>query len=302
MIAVIPVRGGILPIGAEEAITEASGRTLLIGEQVSLAARSITVDVESLELAEVGPFRPAAWSKALAGHLTDAIVVFPGSPDGRDLAPRLAAAMGRPHLAGALRVTESSVTVPRFASRVLLDSPLAGSVVVTLQAGLASAARPMEPGTHAPVEVALVLSDIPDPVVLEVEPADPETLDLREAKRLFAGGAGLDGPGRFVTLGDVAGAVGASMGATRVITDRDWVPFRRQIGTTGVTVAPDLYVAFGISGAVQHTAGLGAPEHIISVNHDRSCPMMAMANLAVVADANAVLDELHHLLGGDASA
>jgi electron transfer flavoprotein alpha subunit len=61
-------------------------------------------------------------------------------------------------------------------------------------------------------------------------------------------------------------------------------------------------VAFGISGAVQHTAGLGAPEHIISVNHDRSCPMMAMANLAIVADANAVLDELQLLLEGDPSA
>ncbi|NLA35039.1 MAG: electron transfer flavoprotein subunit alpha, partial [Actinobacteria bacterium] len=71
----------------------------------------------------------------------------------------------------------------------------------------------------------------------------------------------------------------------------------RQIGTTGVVVNPDLYLAFGISGAVQHTAGLGHPDHIVSVNTDPHCPMMAMADLAVVADANATLDALAALLG-----
>ena len=90
----------------------------------------------------------------------------------------------------------------------------------------------------------------------------------------------------------VATALGASMGATRVITDRAWVPHSRQIGTTGVVVAPELYLAFGISGAVQHTAGLGDPDHVISINTDPHCPMMAMADLAIVADANATLDEL----------
>ena len=82
------------------------------------------------------------------------------------------------------------------------------------------------------------------------------------------------------------------MGATRVVTDRGWVGHERQIGTTGVVVDPRLYVAFGISGAVQHTSGLGQPDHIISVNTDAHCPMMQLADLAIVADANAVLDEL----------
>ncbi len=73
------------------------------------------------------------------------------------------------------------------------------------------------------------------------------------------------------------------MGATRVITDRGWIPHDRQIGTTGVVVDPQLYLAFGISGAVQHTAGLGHPEHVISINTDQHCPMMELADLAVVA-------------------
>ena len=86
------------------------------------------------------------------------------------------------------------------------------------------------------------------------------------------------------------------MGVTRVITDRGWAEHERQIGTTGVIVQPDLYISFGVSGAVQHTSGLGQPGHIISVNTDAHCPMMQMSDLAIVADANAVLDELAQLL------
>jgi electron transfer flavoprotein alpha subunit len=125
-------------------------------------------------------------------------------------------------------------------------------------------------------------------------------MDLAEAPRILGGGAGLDSAERFAELTDVAAALDAAMGATRVITDRNWVPHTRQIGTTGVVVDPDLYLAFGISGAVQHTAGLGDPTHIISVNTEPHCPMMTMADLAVVADANATLDELAARLVGDA--
>ena len=88
----------------------------------------------------------------------------------------------------------------------------------------------------------------------------------------------------------------AQVGFARVITDRGWLDHSRQIGTTGVVVDPRLYLAFGISGAVQHTAGLGQPDHIVSVNVDRHCPMMELADLAVVADANATLEELEGLL------
>ncbi len=131
-----------------------------------------------------------------------------------------------------------------------------------------------------------------DAIVLEVLPPDPATMDLAEATRIVAGGAGLESAARFEQLAAAAEALGASLGATRVVTDRGWVGHERQIGTTGVVVDPRLYVAFGISGAVQHTSGLGQPDHIVSVNTDPSCPMMQLADLAVVSDANAVLDEL----------
>jgi electron transfer flavoprotein alpha subunit len=123
-------------------------------------------------------------------------------------------------------------------------------------------------------------------------------MDLSEATRIVGGGAGLDRADRFDQLSLVAAGLGAAMGATRVVTDRGWVGHERQIGTTGAVVDPSLYLAFGVSGAVQHTAGLGDPDHIISVNTDPHCPMMQMSDLAVVSDANAVLDELQQLLSG----
>jgi electron transfer flavoprotein alpha subunit len=108
-----------------------------------------------------------------------------------------------------------------------------------------------------------------------------------------------DATEQFARLTAVGEAIGASMGATRVVTDAGWVGHERQIGTTGVVVDPDLYLAFGISGAVQHTAGLGHPDHVVSVNVDPHCPMMALADLAVVADAPAVLAALAERLGTD---
>ena len=96
----------------------------------------------------------------------------------------------------------------------------------------------------------------------------------------------------FDLLVQVAAALGGSAGATRVATDAGWTGYERQIGTTGVAIDPDLYVAFGVSGASQHTGGLGAPRHIVSVNIDGSCPMTAMADLGLVTDARELLTEL----------
>ena len=137
---------------------------------------------------------------------------------------------------------------------------------------------------------------------VEVLQPEPGVVDLAEARRIVGGGAGLvpagaDGAAVMRLLADVGAALGASAGATRVVTDAGWMSYDRQIGTTGVSVNPELYIAFGISGAAQHVGGLGAPEHLVSVNTDPSCPMTAMADLGIVADAPAVLAELAKRLG-----
>ena len=212
--------------------------------------------------------------------------------------PRVALELDRPVLAGAVSVHDDVVATACIGGSVLAEHLVADPVVVTVQPGPGTTGHGAAPRVET-IEPTPVDGAGPDAVVVEVLPPDVTTMDLAEARRILGGGAGLDSAERFDRLTEVATALGASMGATRVVTDRGWVPHSRQIGTTGVVVDPDLYLAFGISGAVQHTAGLGDPAHIISVNTDPHCPMMAMADLAVVADANATVDALADLLVGD---
>jgi electron transfer flavoprotein alpha subunit len=295
MIALVPVRDGALPAGAPDAIAEAGGRVLIAGSGTAEAA----VDGLATEvfLAEIGPVEIGRWALLLApllAALPDSdIIVLPHAPDGRDLAPRLAATMERPLLAGATEVAAHRVRVARRGGLELHELRPTGPFVATLQPGtrgpLAIDAPPM---VHHLDVAASLGGPTHDAVVVEVLPPDVQTMDLTEATRIVGGGAGLESHDRFAQLDRFAVAIGGVMGATRVITDRSWVHHDRQIGTTGVVVDPDLYLSFGVSGAVQHTSGLGHPDHIISVNTDPHCPMMSMSDLAIVADANETLDEL----------
>lgn len=285
-------------MGGAEAAAEAGGDVVLVGSGCVDSIAQLPVEVFSVVIVEVGDFAPAAWAKVLVGHVDADRIIVPGSPDGRDLAPRLAARLGRPLLAGAVEVRRDRVHLSRRGGMVIEEVPASMPCVITLQPGLrgVGALGPaVSPVIHAPTLEAIQV----DATVVAVLPPDASTMDLAEAPRILGGGAGLDSGERFAQLGAVAKALDASMGATRVVTDRGWIGHERQIGTTGVVVDPVLYVNFGISGAVQHTSGLGNPEHIISINTDPHCPMMAMADLAVVADANAVLDALAERLGVD---
>lgn len=297
-VAVVPVRGGTLPAGGAEAVAEAGGRVLLVGEGAVAAAAQLAGTATEVRAWDTPGYAPSAWAPSLAAQVADDdVVVLPASPDGRDLAPHLAAALGRRLLAGALEVRDDLVTCAVQGGAAMARHHVLEPVVVTLQPGVTGA------GAHASGPAPKVsrprlrpAAGARDAEVVEVHAPDVATMDLAEAPRILGGGAGLDGAERFAELADVATALGASTGATRVVTDRGWVPHTRQIGTTGVVVDPQLYLAFGISGAVQHTAGLGDPDHIVSVNMDPHCPMMAMADLAIVSDANATVAELRRLL------
>lgn len=297
MIAVVPVREGQLPAGADAAVMECDGRVLVIGSDVEGAAATLRASVSERWSCEAGPFAPAAWAGALARELADERqLVLPASPDGRDLAGRLAAAMGRPCHAWCTRISSTQVVLTRLdgaqAVTLEVDGPFVATLVpVRFPDDVPPAAMP--PAARV---VDLWPSSARDASVLRVDDADPAEVDLAESSRILAGGVGLGGSEEFSVLAEVAAALGASLGATRPVADRGVVGHERQIGTTGAMVDPDLYLAFGISGAVQHTAGLGHPERVVSVNLDASCPMMAMSDLAVVADAPATLRALAHRL------
>ncbi|HEX3565109.1 MAG TPA: mycofactocin-associated electron transfer flavoprotein alpha subunit, partial [Acidimicrobiales bacterium] len=254
-----------------------------------------------------------ALASALAQMVrTVPLVIVPASPDGRDLAPRLAATLDRPLLASAVEVTMDHggagtddaagivARLSRLDDRVLIPVRVEGPAVATLVPGVRTVVPAAAVKPRRPVVLADPVATVLDPEVLEVLEPDPATMDLSEAHRVLAGGAGLvagaggDEGARalFDLVGLVAGALGGSAGATRVATDAGWIGYERQIGTTGVTIDPDLYIALGVSGATQHTGGIGAPRHIVSVNTDPSCPMTAMADLGLVTDAGGLLVEL----------
>ena len=245
---------------------------------------------------------PGAVASALAQVLSGVhMVLLPESPDGRDLAPRLAVALGCGLLAGAVRCAPDEVEVTRLDDRLSVRVGVDGPVVVTLRPGSRGQPEAVAPAqvTALPLGAAGAVWDAESLGVLQPEPS---TADLVEARRIVGGGAGLvppgaDGAAAMRLLAEVGSALEASAGATRVVTDAGWMSYDRQIGTTGVAVSPELYVAFGISGAAQHVGGLGAPEHVVSINTDPSCPMTAMADLGIVADAPAVLAELADRLG-----
>jgi electron transfer flavoprotein alpha subunit len=310
VIAVVPVRQGELPVGCDEAVAEAGGRALLVGSGTAAAAEALGATAAEVGLVEAGSFAPAGWAALRAGPRTgESPIVLPASPDGRDLAPRLAHALSRPLLAGAVQVTDRGAQVARCGGLVLERLAVDGPFVATLVPGArgvgspgstgpvaAGAGRPAMDAVPLPLGTAEPPPVAADPVVLEVLPADPATMDLAEASRIVAAGAGLGSAAAVDRLARVGTALGAAMGATRVVTDLGWLSADRQIGTTGVEVRPQLYVAFGISGAVQHVSGLGQPEHVVSVNTDPACPMSARAHLAVVADAAATVVALARLL------
>ncbi len=327
-VALIPIRSGILPVGTLETVAEADGRCWLVGSGCDEAYQQLQGHLDEVSLVELDAYEPANWSSGLAPLLpADAHIIVPFSPDGRDLAPHLAAAMGRALVAGATEVTHEGAVVARRGGLTMQQLALGGPVVATFQLGVRSVPDPdpdrrplisrpaidtsatSAPGTSAPATSGSSAAGVRATVaagadqdrpgarhdlveLIEELPADPATMDLAEAPRIVAGGAGLGEPEHFAVLDDISKALGASVGATRVVTDWGWLLTDRQIGTTGVTVDPDLYLAVGISGAVQHTAGLGNPSHVIVVNTDPCCPMMDLADLGIICDGPAFLQAL----------
>jgi electron transfer flavoprotein alpha subunit len=281
----------------------------VLGDGAQGAAAGLTCASQSW-YCDTGPgLQPGSLSGFLAAAFEGLqLIVLPATPDGRDLAPRLAARLGRPLLAHAAsaRLDAGCGTVvaelSRLDDRLLVPVQLDAPAVATLTPGQGQTIPAERRADPVEVRDLVPRDDGPpslDVEVIEVLEADPATMDLADAPLVFSGGAGLAaGLGDagatevFGLLGSVAAALGASAGATRVVTDAGWVGHDRQIGTTGVSVHPRLYVALGVSGASQHVGGIGSPDHIVSVNTDPSCPMTAMASLGIVTDARQLLLEL----------
>ncbi|HEY8296634.1 MAG TPA: electron transfer flavoprotein subunit alpha/FixB family protein [Candidatus Baltobacteraceae bacterium] len=242
------------------------------------------------------------YMEALAKSVDSAVVLLPNTMLGRDVAGRLAARLD----AG----MNSDVTDIRpEAGRVGCIAPKLGGAQITTcafkegaQFGVVTV-RPNSFAAQAGGSGAQIV-ELAKPagktyrmsIETEVEEASGE-MGLEEAPAVVAGGRGLGGPEPFETLlRPLANALGGTVGASRAAADAGWVPYSLQIGQTGKTVSPNLYIAAGISGAIQHKVGMQTAKTIVAINRDASVPIGEFADLLVVGDAFAILPELTKLV------
>lgn len=251
--------------------------------------------------------QPATVGRALLPLLEpDSVVVLDSGQDARDLAGWLAMTRDAPVVwaAETIRsVDDGVVEVVRTAaggrSRVVQEVGAGLAVVLAKPAGRQH--RPVDglDGARVTVETFDVADDTDGPVLLSApEPMAGDRLAaLVGAEVVVSVGRGIGGPESLPVFRDLAQRLGAALGASRVVVDSGWLPFAHQVGQTGASVAPGVYLAFGISGAVQHLAGMRGSEVVVAVNTDRDAPLCRVADLVVEGDAVKVAAELLDRLG-----
>jgi electron transfer flavoprotein alpha subunit len=261
-------------------------------EQV--AAASAWGEVLAVEV--VGD-RPAVTcqARALAERTLadDVDLVLTGAHAGaRAVASCLAASLGWPYLADCLEfaVVDHDVRALRsvYGQRLRADSRTELPAIASVRAGT------WKTGSNGPPFSPVALDPLPDDRLRFVgfEPISDRGGSLGEARIVVSGGRGLGGPENWPLLEELALELGASLGASRAVTDSGWRPNGEQIGQTGTTIAPDLYVAVGISGAIQHVAGIGGSRVIVAINVDPDAPIFRVADIGVVGDGLAFIPAL----------
>jgi electron transfer flavoprotein alpha subunit len=172
-----------------------------------------------------------------------------------------------------------------------------GIIIATVKPGTFSKRDPRE----TPEVQAIEVDPIPMPEPLPIKrvghkKADPKTVDVSEAEMILAGGKGLGNKETFQRLEELADLLGASVGGSRPAVDNQWIVFDRQIGQSGKTVAPRIYIACGISGSSYHVMGMKDSKLIIVINRDRKAPFLQTADVGVVGDANEVIEQMIKVL------
>jgi electron transfer flavoprotein alpha subunit len=239
----------------------------------------------------------AVLAKFIQEHGCDA-ALFPASSMGRDLAPRVAARLGVGYAADctALEVEGGQVvaTRPEYAGKLVSTvSPTGKPAVLSIRPNVFLPVENAKAGEVQALEVSVNEADF-GAVVREIRAGAAEKLDVGEASVVVSGGRGMQSPDNFHLLEELAAAFGgrAAVGASRAVVDAGWRPHAEQVGQTGKTVAPTLYIAVGISGAVQHLAGMRTSRYIVAINKDPEAPIFKVADYGIVGDLFEILPRM----------
>jgi electron transfer flavoprotein alpha subunit len=269
---------------------------LLVGEEAAAAGLgaygATTVHVAVHEALAGAPDARAAVLAGLADRLGADMVVGPGSEDGNTVLARVAARAGLPFAANCSGVTPGSpatVTRLRWGGSLIEEATVHADRAILTVAPHAVVAEAI--GGSASVETftpELDASDLVVRVARRVEAARGG-ISLADAKVVVSGGRGVGSTDGFGPIDELAALLGAAVGCSRAVTISGWRSHTAQVGQTGTKIAPDLYIAAGISGATQHMAGCKASKKIIAINKDAEAPIMTMADYAVIGDLHQVI-------------
>ena len=310
----IETRDGGIKKGSLEALSEAKRRGAELGWEVAAVFVGAIPDATATEVFPYGASKAyvlenpvlAAYSSqgfaraltSLVGELKPAAMFFSATAMGRDLAPRVAAALGVSLASDCTKLTVKDgrieFTRPVFAGKALLTVALKASpALATLRPNV----FPLELPAPAAGAVVRKPVDIPEGLVrgkvVEILREPAAEIDVTEADVIVSGGRGLKGPEPFGLLKELAGLLPhAAVGASRAAVDSGWIGHQHQVGQTGKTVSPTLYMAFGVSGAIQHLAGMSGSKFVAAVNKDPEAPIFKVADYGIVGDLFEVIPHL----------
>jgi electron transfer flavoprotein alpha subunit len=278
-----------------------AGATLSEAASAALAAAGVTdaYVVDGGELA--GGYAPLAWARCLselAGVSSATAVVAAGTDHGQEVLAHLAAITDLPmaaNCASAVRAADGTYQLVRhrWAGSLIEDAELtAATALLTVAVDAVAATPAAAPATLAvhPFQPALGDADLAVRATVSAERSGG--VSLATARVVVGGGRGVGGTEGFGALEELAGLLGGVLGVSRVVTSQGWRPHRQQVGQTGTRISPELYLACGISGAIQHMAGCLSAKHIVAVNTDPDAPIIAHADYAVIGDLHQVIPAL----------
>ncbi len=269
-----------------------------LGEQLGKygASKVIACQNDALDL-----YQPEGYAKILADTVTaeDASIVIMGATlMGKDLAPRVATRLDAALATDCISVEVSNgdlkIVRPMYAGKVRATIRLkSDKKILTVRPNVYPAEG--NPESAEVIEVAADPGEIKTKVT-EVMAGSKDKLDVTEADIIVSGGRGLKDPDNFHLISDLADKLGAAQGASRAAVDAGWRPYEEQVGQTGKTVSPSLYIAVGISGAIQHLAGMSSSKYIVAINKDPEAPIFKIADYGIVGDLFEVVPKMLEML------
>ena len=277
--------GAAVSIGGTPTVLCAGGTGAAEAASISGVAKVISVIGDCF-----GTFDGAAWAEALNSVTGGDVIIAAASPSGREIAATMAAIRGIPIVQDATDLAPGiSVTRPIYSGKAIETSTVTTPCAITLRANAFDAA---EKGGSAEVSTVNQSADVAVAVREAIAKAS-ERLDVAEADIIISGGRGMGAPSNFSHLNEIADMIGAAVGASRAAVDTwEEIPHGMQVGQTGKTVTPSLYIAVGISGAIQHLAGMRTSKYIVAINKDPDAPIFGVADYGIVATWEAALPAL----------